>query len=455
MTDRPRLFGTDGVRGIAGEYPLDRETVARLGAALGTVLAREVSTRPLRVVLGEDTRESSASISRRLAAGLKSKGVEVVYAGVITTPGVAFLTRHHGFAAGVMVSASHNPYQDNGVKVLSATGVKLTESVELEIERALGDADGPDSKAAPLETESAIEPDPALRRDYVDHLVSLSPDGNRLSHVRLVFDCANGAACRVVPELARRLGIKAHIIHAEPDGRNINLGCGSLYPETMAEETKAQGADLGVAFDGDADRAIFSTREGRIADGDHVLFATAPYFKRSAALKGDAVVGTLMTNLGLELAFAKLGIGLKRTAVGDRYVLEEMLRSGINSSGRLSFTATLRMICGNCLSPRTSSPRDCPVSASTRSTWSSVMIPSPASEMSEKMTWPEGSPPRLIPERSISSSTYLSPTAVRFRPMPRSARASSRPRLLMSVPTTASPFSAARFLKQGAVAKST
>src|SRR5437762_10087581 len=156
MTDRPRLFGTDGVRGIAGEYPLDRETVAKLGAALGTVLAREVSTRPLRVVLGEDTRESSASISRRLAAGLKSKGVEVVYAGVITTPGVAFLTRHRGFAAGVMVSASHNPYQDNGVKVLSATGVKLSESVELEIERALNRV----VAAAGTEVEVPLHPVP-------------------------------------------------------------------------------------------------------------------------------------------------------------------------------------------------------------------------------------------------------------------------------------------------------
>jgi phosphoglucosamine mutase len=338
MTDRPRLFGTDGVRGTAGEYPLDRETVAKLGSALATVLAREVSARPLRVLLGEDTRESSASISRRLTAGLQSKGVEVVYGGVITTPGVAFLTRLHGFTAGVMVSASHNPYQDNGIKVLSGSGTKLSESVELEIERALDldEAGGPDEQARPLETESAIEPDPALMRDYVDHLVSLVPDGNHVSRARLVFDCANGAACRVVPELVKRLGIQARIIHAEPDGRNINLGCGSLYPETMAEETKSQGADLGVAFDGDADRAIFSTREGRIADGDHVLFATAPYFKRRAALKGDAVVGTLMTNLGLELALAQQGIGLKRTAVGDKYVLEEMLRSGINLGGEPS-----------------------------------------------------------------------------------------------------------------------
>ena len=338
MTDRPRLFGTDGVRGIAGQYPLDRDTVGKLGVALATVLARELSTRPLRVLLGEDTRESSASISRALAAGLKSRGVDVVYAGVITTPGVAFLTRHHGFAAGVMVSASHNPYQDNGIKVLSGTGTKLSESVELEIERALylDEAGARDGQARALETESAIEPDRALMHDYVDHLVSLAPDGNHVSRARLVFDCAHGAACRVVPELLRRLGIKARIIHAEPDGRNINLGCGSLYPEAMAEETKSQGADLGVAFDGDADRAIFSTREGRIADGDHVLFATAPCFKKRAALKGDAVVGTLMSNLGLELALARQGIGLKRTAVGDKYVLEEMLRSGINLGGEPS-----------------------------------------------------------------------------------------------------------------------
>src|SRR5438876_181252 len=158
MTDRPRLFGTDGVRGIAGQYPLDRDTVGKLGVALATVLEREVSAWPLRVLLGEDTRESSASISRALAAGLKSRGVDVVYAGVITTPGVAFLTRHHGFAAGVMVSASHNPYQDNGIKVLSGTGTKLSESVELEIERALylDEAGARDGQARALETESAI-----------------------------------------------------------------------------------------------------------------------------------------------------------------------------------------------------------------------------------------------------------------------------------------------------------
>src|SRR5205814_9112290 len=187
MTDRPRLFGTDGVRGIAGEYPLDRATVAKLGAALGTVLAREVSTRPLRVVLGEDTRESSASISRRLAAGLKSKGVEVVYAGVITTPGVAFLTRHHGFAAGVMVSASHNPYQDNGVKVLSSSGTKLPEALELEVERALNRV----VAAAGTEAEVPLHPVPELLRNYVKRLVELVSNGSRVSGLRLVIDCAH------------------------------------------------------------------------------------------------------------------------------------------------------------------------------------------------------------------------------------------------------------------------
>jgi len=337
MNVKPRLFGTDGLRGVAGRYPLDRQTVSRLGAALGAVLAGEVSTRPLCVLLGEDTRESSSWISRTLAAGLKQGGAEVVYAGVITTPGVAFLTRQRGFAAGVMVSASHNPYEDNGIKILSRSGMKLSESLEVAIERGLGqDQSGQTGDAAEREIESALAPDPTLLSDYLTHLASLLPSAIRLSGTRLVVDCAHGSASHVAPELARQLGIEARILNAEPDGRNINLQCGSLHPQKMAEETRRSGADLGVAFDGDADRAIFSTHEGRIADGDHVLYATAPHFKRRGTLKGDAVVGTLMTNLGLELALARQGIGLKRTAVGDKYVLEEMLRSGINLGGEPS-----------------------------------------------------------------------------------------------------------------------
>lgn len=332
MADKPQLFGTDGVRGVAGQYPLDRETVWKLGRALGSVLDKTVSARPLRVLLGEDTRESSVWICRVLSAGLMSKGVAGAHAGVITTPGLAFLTRHHRFAAGVMVSASHNPYQDNGIKILSNTGIKLSESQELEIERALDQ-----SHVAPGEIgELPLEPLPYLLNDYLEFLQGLIPRGARLSRYRLVVDCAHGASSWVAPRLLKELGIESRILHAEPTGRNINLRCGSLHPETMAAETESCSADLGVAFDGDADRAIFATPQGRVADGDHVLFATAPFFRALGRLKGSAVVGTLMTNLGLELALARQSIALKRTPVGDKYVLEEMLRSGINLGGEPS-----------------------------------------------------------------------------------------------------------------------
>jgi phosphoglucosamine mutase len=281
--------------------------------------------------LGKDTRESNEWISRELARGIASTGAEIVDAGVITTPGVAFLTRERKFSAGVMVSASHNPYEDNGIKIFSPAGTKLAESEELEIERLLKVL--PDLPGAEV---SHLEVFPGWLEMYVDHLVSLVPEGLSFSRLRLVVDCANGAACRVAPLLLARLGIKSHVLNVEPNGRNINLHCGSLHPEMMAEATCALRADLGVAFDGDADRAIFAIPEGRLADGDHVLYALAPYFERQGHLKGRAVVGTLMTNLALELALSRQGIGLKRTPVGDKYVLEEMLRSGISLGGEPS-----------------------------------------------------------------------------------------------------------------------
>jgi phosphoglucosamine mutase len=335
VSETPLLFGTDGVRGVAGEYPLDAETVAKLGPAIAAVLERAVADRPLRVLLGEDTRESSGWISRTLAAGLRSRGVDLEYAGVITTPGVAFLTRQGGFAAGIMVSASHNPYRDNGIKILSGSGpgVKLSGSLELEIERELGRG----RSAAKVEAADAVlSPDPAFRRDYVDHLAGLVPVDARLSGFRIAVDCAHGATVSIVPDLVKRLGVEARLLSTEPNGRNINLDCGSLHPQAMARETRSSGAQLGVAFDGDGDRAIFATSDGVIADGDHILYAMAPLLKRRGRLKGAAVVGTLMTNLGLELALAGHGIGLKRAAVGDKYVLEEMLRSGINLGGEPS-----------------------------------------------------------------------------------------------------------------------
>ena len=332
MADKPKLFGTDGVRGVAGEYPLDPTTVWKLGAALGNVLRAENPQGPVRVVLGQDTRESGSWIGRRLAAGLASTGAQVVSAGVVTTPCLAFLARQQAFSAGVVISASHNPYQDNGIKILSGQGTKLSEAEELAIEFELartGSDPGADSEP-PLE----IEPD--LDEAYLEWLVQLIPAGLNLPPSRLVLDCAHGAAFRLAPKLFRRLGLEVRLLSAEPNGRNINLGCGSLHPQAMAEATRVLSYDLGVAFDGDADRAIFATRHGLIADGDYVLFLTAPFLLSRGVLRGSAVVGTLMTNLALEIALAGQGIGLKRTPVGDKYVLEEMQRCGLNLGGEPS-----------------------------------------------------------------------------------------------------------------------
>lgn len=330
---KPRLFGTDGVRGIAGEYPLDRALVWRLGAALGDVLAATVPA-PVRVAMGRDTRESGAWLADSLAAGLMASGAEVSDAGVITTPGVAFLARHHGFAAGVVISASHNPYRDNGIKVLSPSGTKLPESIELRIEEALERVGAAPPDAASISRQA--EPASHLAEDYLDFLEASAGRLTNLSGHRLVMDCANGAAFRLGPALMSRLGIRTELLNAAPDGRNINRDCGSLHPAEVAAATRDLGAELGVAFDGDADRAIFATASGRVADGDHVLFAVSRFLEERGELKGGGVVGTLMTNFALERDLERRGLALKRTPVGDRYVLEEMQRSGINLGGEPS-----------------------------------------------------------------------------------------------------------------------
>jgi phosphoglucosamine mutase len=327
-----KLFGTDGMRGKAGHYPLDQETVFKVGKAVGALLQKVHSDGQPQVVLGEDTRESGRQISRVLAAGIRSSGTRLLYAGVITTPGVAFLTRHHGFTAGIMVSASHNPYYDNGIKVFSNSGFKLSDAQELEIEQAM---ERDQAGGGPYQQED-LSTEPEFLREYVNYLRGLLPADLPLPREPLLVDCANGSASSVVPLLLKELGIEARVLNAAPNGRNINLHCGSLHPASMAREAQVAKAYLGVAFDGDADRAIFATPDGHIVDGDHVLYAAAPYYEGLQKLKGHTVVGTLMTNLALEHALARHGIGLKRAAVGDRYVLEEMLRSGYNLGGEPS-----------------------------------------------------------------------------------------------------------------------
>jgi phosphoglucosamine mutase len=327
-----QLFGTDGIRGVAGEYPLDPKTVQALGIALGEE-ASKLSPAP-EVVIGMDTRESGACLAGQVAAGLAKRGVQVRFAGVVTTPGVAYLTRTNSFVAGVMISASHNPYRDNGIKVFGHSGYKLADEREHEIERRMFELleDGFEPAALPL------EPDAALGRRYLDYLASTVK--RPFDGLRMVVDCGNGAASALAPALFERLGARVTPIHCAPDGRNINLNCGALHVESLRQRVIAENADLGVAFDGDADRAIFVACGGKVVDGDAVLLIAARRLAAENRLGGrdgkPAVVATVMSNLGLERALAASGIGLLRTPVGDKYVLEEMLRTGARLGGEQS-----------------------------------------------------------------------------------------------------------------------
>ena len=337
MTSTSRqLFGTDGIRGMAGEFPLTLESTYFIGRALGHDLLR-TQTRPI-VVIGQDTRESSGWIADRVMLGLSSCGCEVHSAGIITTPGVAYLARSRKYAAGVVISASHNPWTDNGIKVFSGDGYKLPDAHELAIEKEIFSL---------LENAQSVQPEAAsgpaslpgesgLRRAYIEWLSrNVKAD---LSRLRVLVDCANGAATAEAPELFRDCGIQAKFLNASPDGRNINENCGALHPEVLAKAmTQSSGQfDLGITFDGDADRALFSDVNGRVVNGDAVLLLTARNFQSRGVLAGSTVVATTMSNMGLEIALRKSGIRMVRANVGDKYVLEEMLKSGAVLGGEQS-----------------------------------------------------------------------------------------------------------------------
>ena len=324
------LFGTDGVRGRAGEYPLDHETVARIGAALVRVLARGTPA-PHRFVVGRDTRESGDWIARELARGVRSQGAEMVTAGVIPTPAIAYVTRALGFDAGLVISASHNPFEDNGIKVFSGMGEKFSEALEREVEAIVADRSW-------IVAGSGDQPVPAadVADAYVAHTLRAFPDPQRLGRFRLAVDTANGATATVAPRLFRDLGYEVELTGAQPDGRNINLACGSTHPQAMSATVREKGCRMGVAFDGDGDRAIFADGNGTIVDGDAVLLMCARQMKAQGRLRGDAVVATVMSNIGLELALKESGISLIRTAVGDKYVMEEMLKRGLSLGGEQS-----------------------------------------------------------------------------------------------------------------------
>jgi phosphoglucosamine mutase len=324
-----RLFGTDGVRGTAGEYPLDRSTVARLGAAL--VRAMGDHGRQLRLVVGRDTRESGEWIEQELGRGASSAGASMTSAGVVPTPAVAYVTREMGFDAGLVISASHNPFSDNGIKVFSGKGEKFTEDLEREVETIVARDDWtvPASASARIERVDVIDA-------YLAHARLALPSPERLGRLRIALDMANGATTAVAPRLARDLGFDAVFIGGTPDGRNINLDCGSTHPATLAATVVAQGCRLGVAFDGDGDRAIFVDAGGRIVDGDAVLLVCARHMQARNRLAGNAVVATVMSNIGLEIALRESGIDLVRCPVGDKYVMEEMLKRRLSVGGEQS-----------------------------------------------------------------------------------------------------------------------
>ena len=330
------LFGTDGIRGVPGKYPLDDATLFRTGVALGEYLSEHrEAAKSLRVLVGMDTRESGPEIASCIAQGLRAGGVEPVSAGIITTPGVAWLVHTEDFSGGVVISASHNPYHDNGVKLVSSRGMKFPDAAEAQIEARILAAQKQSSPVPQLGTDG-LPPTSALYNDYLSALRQKAFSGADFSGMKIVLDCANGAASKLAPELFRSLGAEVIAMCDSPDGKNINAECGSLYPGKMQEKTVVSGADLGVAFDGDADRAVFSTSRGRYVDGDGVLFATGRYMKKTKKLKGDTIVGTSMSNLGLERALERDGLRLERVPVGDRYVLEKMLEIGANLGGEQS-----------------------------------------------------------------------------------------------------------------------
>ena len=324
-----QLFGTDGIRGVAGEYPLDPPTIHAFGIALADT-ARHLHPEP-EILIGMDTRESGPWIAEQVAGGLAERGVRARLAGVITTPGVAYLTRADDFVAGVMISASHNPYQDNGIKVFGHSGFKLPDAEEHEMEREIFALlnRGPGAT-----TPQPLKIDQGLVKRYIDYL--LSTVTMRFDGIRIVIDCGNGAASQLAPELFRRAGADVHPICCSPNGRNINLDCGALYVEKLSHAVVEWKADLGVAFDGDADRAIFVAASGKIVDGDAVLLMASRSLKAAGRLTGDVVVSTVMANLGLETALTNDGIRMLRTPVGDKYVLEEMIRVGAALGGEQS-----------------------------------------------------------------------------------------------------------------------
>jgi phosphoglucosamine mutase len=324
-----KLFGTDGIRAVAGHYPLDYSSVYTLGSSLIALLRDEgLATR---VLIGRDTRESGEWLELALAQGIRDAGGDAVSVGLIPTSAVSYLTKKHHFSGGIVLSASHNPYQDNGIKIFSSEGMKISEEWENILEKAINN-----SEISVTEEDVDITQDISLTEEYSDFLKGRLNRIREPGKTKIVLDCSNGASTYIAPRVFEDLGFEVTTIGTSPNGKNINEGCGSLHPEQLAETVVGRGADIGIAYDGDADRALWVDEKGTILNGDHTLYVLANFMKERDLLISDTVVATTMSNMGLEKAFEKLGLKLYRTQVGDKYVLEQMIRLKSNLGGEQS-----------------------------------------------------------------------------------------------------------------------
>ena len=324
-----KLFGTDGIRAIAGQPPLDYSTIFCLGKSL-IIHLKEEGLKP-RVIIGRDTRESGEWIEEALFQGIKDVQGEAASSGVIPTSGISFLTKKHGFSAGIVISASHNPYEDNGIKIFSSQGIKIPDSWEEKIEEAIREGTENISRE-----KTNISPQKTYSQDYMGFLKDRFSHVSFQNKIKVVLDCSNGASSSFAPKIFSDLGVETITLNDTPDGKNINTNCGSLYPQALAQNVVENKADFGVAYDGDADRAIWVDEKGRILNGDHTLFVLSRYMKEKGLLKSDTVVATTMSNIGLEKALEVIGLKLFRTQVGDKYVLEQMMKLNANLGGEQS-----------------------------------------------------------------------------------------------------------------------
>ena len=328
-----KLFGTDGVRGVANVHPMTTEMAMQLGRAAAYVFRN--GHKRHRIVIGKDTRLSGYMIENALVAGICSMGVDVLIVGPLPTPGIANITSSMRADAGVVISASHNPFQDNGIKFFCREGFKLPDEVELKIEDLIFSKKIDSLRPIATEVGKAYRIDDAVGR-YVVFLKSTFPKDLDLTGLKIVLDCANGAAYKVAPAVLEELGADVVLLGAKPNGTNINAGCGSLHPEVISEAVKEHRADLGVALDGDADRVIFVDEFGNEVDGDHIMAICATDMLKQKKLRKNTLVATVMSNMGLDIAIKKAGGKIVKTAVGDRYVVEEMRKSGYNLGGEQS-----------------------------------------------------------------------------------------------------------------------